>query len=86
MASQSNDWFESQPADLLDAAAAESALSKLPAREREVIVLRIWGQLTLAEISQIVEMPLSSVHDCYRGGIAALRQTLESTCRTRNNL
>ena len=84
VAGQSPDFFESHPADLLDAAAAERALTKLPAREREVIVLRIWGQLTLAEISQIVEMPLSSVHDCYRGGIASLRQILESTCRTKN--
>src|ERR1041384_1252304 len=47
VAGEGREWFESQPADLLDAAAAESALSKLPAREREVIVLRIWGQLTL---------------------------------------
>ena len=85
VASESQDWFESQPADLLDAAAAESALTKLPAREREVIVLRIWGQLTLAEISQIVEMPLSSVHDCYRSGIAMLRKTLESSCRNTKN-
>ena len=84
VASQSQDWFESHPADVLDAAAAESALTKLPAQQREVIVLRIWGQLTLAEISQIVEMPLSSVHDCYRSGIAALRIILESTCRTKN--
>jgi DNA-directed RNA polymerase specialized sigma24 family protein len=49
-----------------------------------VIVLRIWGQLTLAEISEIVEMPLSSVHDCYRDGIGSLRQILESTCKTKN--
>ena len=85
VAGESNEWFESHPAELLDAAAAESALTKLPAQQREVIVLRIWGQLTLAEISQIVEMPLSSVHDCYRSGIAALRHTLESTCRNTNN-
>ena len=85
VAGESPDWFESQPADLLDAAAAESALTKLPAKEREVIVLRIWGLLTLSEISQIVEMPLSSVHDCYRSGIAALRHTLESSCRNTKN-
>jgi DNA-directed RNA polymerase specialized sigma24 family protein len=59
-------------------------LTKLAAKEREVIVLRIWGQLTLAEIGEVVGMPLSSVHDCYRGGIASLRATLESTCKTKN--
>ena len=85
VAGESNEWFESHPADLLDAAAAQVALSKLPAKEREVIVLRIWGELTLSEIGEIVEMPLSSVHDCYRSGIAALRKTLESSCRNTKN-
>jgi hypothetical protein len=32
-----------------------------------------------------VEMPLSSVHDCYRSGITALRKTLESSCRNTKN-
>ena len=85
VAGEGNEWFESHPADLLDAAAAESALTKLAAREREVIVLRIWGELTLAEIGEIVAMPLSSVHDCYRSGIASLRKTLESSCRNMRN-
>ncbi len=81
VASEGQDFFESRPDDLLDASAAESALVKLPAKQREVIVLRIWGQLTLSEISQIVEMPVSSVHDCYRSALSALRHVLESTCR-----
>jgi len=84
VAGESNEWFDSHPADLLDAAAAQSALTKLATKEREVIVLRIWGELTLSEIGEIVGMPLSSVHDCYRGGIAALRVILESTCKTKN--
>ena len=84
VAGESNEWFESHPADLLDATAAQTALTKLAAKEREVIVLRIWGELTLGEIGEIAGMPLSSVHDCYRGGIASLRAILESTCRTKN--
>jgi RNA polymerase sigma factor (sigma-70 family) len=81
VAGEGQDWFEAKPDDLLDANAAEEALAKLPAEQREVIVLRIWGQLTLSEISQIVEMPISSVHDCYRDALSALRHALESTCR-----
>src|ERR1051325_3323707 len=79
VAGESNEWFEKHPADLVDAAAG-AALTKLAAREREVIVLRIWGELTLSEIGEVVGMPLSSVHDCYRSGIAALRKILESSC------
>src|SRR5438477_7512432 len=36
------EWFEAKPDDLLDAAAAQEALAKLPDQQREVIVLRIW--------------------------------------------
>jgi RNA polymerase sigma-70 factor (ECF subfamily) len=75
------DWFEKHPGDLLDAESAQSALAKLPENDREVVVLRIWAEMTLAEISQVVELPVSSVHDCYRSAIGALRVELESTCR-----
>src|SRR6266566_5234674 len=61
VASHEQNFFESKPDDLLDAAAAQEALAKLPAQQRELIVLRIWGQLTLSEISQIVEKPISSL-------------------------
>ena len=81
VAADEPDWFEKHPGDLLDASAAEAALAKLPQEQREVIVLRIWGQLTLAEIAQIVEKPVSSVHGTYHSALSALRHELESTCR-----
>src|SRR5947207_4685324 len=81
VASHEQNLFDPKPDDLLDAAAAQEALAKLPQQQRELIVLRIWGQLTLSEISQIVEMPISSLHDSYRDALSALRNALESTCR-----
>ena len=42
------DWFESRAEDLIDAAAAQEALSRIPSEQREVILLRLWGGLTLA--------------------------------------
>jgi RNA polymerase sigma-70 factor (ECF subfamily) len=81
VAGRQQDWFQSHAGDLLDAETAQSALTKLAENQREVIVLRIWGELTLAEVSQIVEMPISSVHECYRNGLIALRIELESSCR-----
>ncbi len=81
VASQAHDWFEKNPGDLLDAAAAQSALARLPEKEREVVVLRIWAEMTLSEMSEIIGMPISSIHDCYRDAIVALRRELESTCR-----
>ena len=78
---ESSRWFERTEGETDQEKLAMKCLAKLPPEQREVIVLRIWGQLTLNEISQIVEMPISSVHDCYRDALSALRHALESTCR-----
>jgi RNA polymerase sigma factor (sigma-70 family) len=61
----------------LDAAAAGRALATLPPSQREVVVLRIWSGLTLAEIAGITGLATSTLHDHYRAALAALRRQLE---------
>jgi RNA polymerase sigma factor (sigma-70 family) len=80
-ASQRGAWFESRPGDLIDGAAAEAALAKLPGEQREVIVLRLWSGLSLAEVAAVCQAPVSTVFSRYRAGLAALRQQLESSCK-----
>lgn len=75
------EWFESNAEALIDAEAAQQALAKLPVEQREIIVLRIWAGMTLAEAGQTMGMPVSSVHELYRAALAALRCQLESPCR-----
>ena len=70
-------WFHSTDDDQLDAKLAQKALSKLPDEIREIIVLRIWGQMSLADISSVVGMPVSTVHDRYKQGLAALKNIME---------
>lgn len=70
------------PDDRLDAASAEAALATLPERQREVVVLRIWSGLTLAEVARTVGTPLSTVHDQYRAALRALRNVLEPKWKT----
>lgn len=70
-------WFQSNADDLLDAALAQSALESLPESIREVVVLRIWSDLTLADIAAVVEVPVSTVHDRYQKGLAMVRRILE---------
>lgn len=55
----------------------ETALGRLPAEQREVIVLRIWGGLTLQEVSDVVGVPLNTVASRYRYGAAKLREILQ---------
>lgn len=77
-------WFEPKPDDLIDATAAEAALSQLPSAQREIVVLRLWSGMTLAEISDVVNLPISTLHDQYRAALAAIRAAMsrkESQCR-----
>jgi RNA polymerase sigma factor (sigma-70 family) len=77
-------WFEPDQTHWLDGAAARAALEALPDVQREVILLRIWGQMTLKEVAQITGSSTSSVFDQYRAGLKALREVLGVTCEENN--
>jgi RNA polymerase sigma-70 factor (sigma-E family) len=55
------------------------ALSGLPRRQREVLVLRYWADLTHAEIAEVLGLALGSVKAAASRGLAALRRQLEVT-------
>jgi RNA polymerase sigma-70 factor (ECF subfamily) len=61
---------EEQTRELLD------LLDQLPPDDRELVVLKIWGNLTLAEIAELLNLSLSTVHRRYTNAIAQLRTTL----------
>jgi RNA polymerase sigma-70 factor (ECF subfamily) len=75
-------WFEPAMDNRLDAEFAQAALERLPAAQREIVILRIWSQLTLGEISEVTGAPVSSVHDRYNAALRALRTMLEKPCPT----
>jgi len=54
----------------------QSALARVPAEQREVIVLKIWGELTFAEIAEVADIPANTAASRYRLGIEALRACL----------
>ncbi|HWA84592.1 MAG TPA: sigma-70 family RNA polymerase sigma factor [Opitutus sp.] len=56
--------------------AIESALLRLPSEQREVLVLRIWGELTFAAIAHQLDVPLNTAASRYRYALAALRHEL----------
>jgi RNA polymerase sigma-70 factor, ECF subfamily len=57
-------------------AAIEDALSRLPAEQREVLVLKIWGELTFEQIGTELEVSPNTAASRYRYALAALRQEL----------
>jgi RNA polymerase sigma-70 factor (ECF subfamily) len=74
-------WFESQTQALLDARIAEDSLRQLPAEYREVVVMRIWGELGFAEIAEVMQLSVSTVHGRYTSAIKQLRFVLEKSCK-----
>jgi RNA polymerase sigma factor (sigma-70 family) len=70
-------WLEA-PNGLAEAAlAVEAALRRLPAGQREVIVLRVWGQLTFQEIADALDASSNTIASRYRYGLAKLRDILK---------
>jgi RNA polymerase sigma-70 factor (ECF subfamily) len=72
--------FASDPTTPLVASEATEALWRLGAELRETLTLRIWGQLTFAEIAVVTDTPLSTVHHRYHEALADLRARLEKPC------
>ena len=78
LAAGAKNWFENRPEDLLDAKTAQQTLMHLSDEQREIVILRIWGQLTLRDIAEIVEQPLSTVHHKYQAALKEIRIKMQT--------
>ena len=57
----------------------QKCLTKLPTAEREVILMRHYGELSFAEIAEYTAAPLGTVLSRAHRGLAKLRQWMESS-------
>ena len=55
----------------------ELAMRDLPAEQREVLVLRIWGELTFAEIAIALAILPNTAASRYRYALTSLKKTLQ---------
>lgn len=74
-------WFEPE-AHPLDLESATTALANLEGDLREAVVARIWGDLTFAEIAELVGTSLSTAQRRYEQGMRELHARLEKSCET----
>ena len=70
-------WFERSSDDSPVEREAMRCLAKLPAEQREVIVLKIWSELTYEEIGRLLELSPNTVAGRYRYGLEKLRACLK---------
>ena len=66
-------WFEPNHESRLDAALVAEQLQTLPLEFREIIVAKIWGDLTYEEIAAMTGSSKSAVHRKYCEGLHLLR-------------
>jgi RNA polymerase sigma-70 factor (ECF subfamily) len=54
-----------------------AAVERLPNEQREVVILKIWNELTFAEIATILEISQNTAASRYRYALGALKKTLQ---------
>ena len=74
---ESQRWFENTQSETPQERAAMHCLTKLPADQREVIVLKIWHEHTYEEIGELLELSPNTVAGRYRYGMEKLRACLK---------
>jgi RNA polymerase sigma-70 factor (ECF subfamily) len=54
-----------------------AALDRLPRDQREVLVMKIWNELTFAEIGEVLGVSQNTAASRYRYGLAALKKAFQ---------
>jgi RNA polymerase sigma-70 factor, ECF subfamily len=73
-------WFETAVDGAERQETIAAALRRLPDEQREVLALKIWGELTFAQIAGQLDVSPNTVASRYRYALAALRRELTPLC------
>lgn len=74
-------WFESDNSDDETRAQLERSIKELPPKFSEVILMKIWGERTFAEIGETLGISQNTAASRYRYGLEALKKSLSSARR-----
>jgi RNA polymerase sigma-70 factor (ECF subfamily) len=67
-------WFDAAVEQREFSRMIQAALEELPLEQREVITLKIWGEMTFAQIGEALNIPANTAASRYRYGLAELRK------------
>lgn len=71
-------WFEPPDRDYSGEQNLRRALCALPDDQRQAIILHVWGELTFAQIAEVLGISANTAASRYRYALAKLRETLSS--------
>lgn len=69
-------WFDSEGSDEETRSLLEKNLKELPQKFSEVIILKIWGEKTFADIGEMLDISLNTAASRYRYGLDILKRKL----------
>ena len=75
-AAERDSWFDCDPSKSLQSDELESMLCELEPLDRELIVARIWGDMSFEQIAELVGRPLTTVHRRYHQTLHLLESKL----------
>jgi RNA polymerase sigma-70 factor (ECF subfamily) len=61
------------------------AVERLPPEQKEVLTLKVWGELTFDEISRILDLSLNTVASRYRYALGKLKEWLPASLEDRSS-
>lgn len=74
-------WFDSEEGDSETREQLEDALKSLPTKFSEVIIMKVWGERTFAEIGEALDISQNTAASRYRYGLEALKRELNAARR-----
>lgn len=78
-------WFDADEGDGEVRSQLEDSLKSLPPKFSEVIIMKVWGERTFAEIGEALGISQNTAASRYRYGLDALKRQL-GTARVRGDL
>ena len=75
------EWLMKPPGMADAGLEVEKAMHELPPEQREVVVMRIWGEMALTEIAVVLEISENTVASRYRYALNRLRALLKEELR-----
>jgi len=67
-------WFDNTIEQKEASQLVDQAMKKMPEKYREVVVLKIWSDLTFAQIADTLGVPLNTAASRYRYGLEILKR------------
>ena len=77
---QWNTWFDADPVQEEQQSILRDHLRSLESKYQEVLTLKIWGDLTYAQIADVLNIPANTAASRYRYGLQSLKRKMKASC------